>query len=75
MAGSLRIESAGAFYHLTSRGNERRAVFLHGRDREQFPSYLESAVIRYGAVSMYTALCRTIIIFCRKLPSETCLSS
>ena len=50
MARPLRIEHPGAFYHVTSRGNERKAVFKSRRDREQFLSYLESETERYGAV-------------------------
>ena len=50
MARSLRIEYPGALYHVTSRGNERKNVFTSQRDREKFLSYLESAVVRYGAV-------------------------
>jgi REP element-mobilizing transposase RayT len=50
MARPLRIEFAGAFYHVTSRGNERKPVFKSKRDRERFISYLASATERYGAV-------------------------
>jgi REP element-mobilizing transposase RayT len=50
MARPLRIEYAGALYHVTSRGNERKDVFTSQRDREKFLSYVESAVVRYGAV-------------------------
>jgi len=50
MGRPLRIEFPGAFYHVTSRGNERKAVFKSLRDREKFLSYLESATERYGAV-------------------------
>lgn len=50
MARPLRIEYHGAFYHVTSRGNERKAVFEKRRDREKFLSYLDSATQRYGAV-------------------------
>jgi REP element-mobilizing transposase RayT len=50
MARPLRIEYGGAFYHVTSRGNERKDVFKSARDREKFLSYLESAGERYGAV-------------------------
>ena len=50
MARPLRIEYSGAFYHVTSRGNERKRVFKSQRDRERFLSYLESATERYGAV-------------------------
>ena len=50
MARQLRIEFPGAFYHVTSRGNERKAIFKSHRDREKFLSYLESASGRYGAI-------------------------
>ncbi len=50
MARSLRITYPGAFYHITSRGNERKATFKNKRDREKFLAYLESAVFRYDAV-------------------------
>ncbi|MGH8647070.1 MAG: transposase [Gammaproteobacteria bacterium] len=50
MARPLRIEYPGAFYHVTSRGNEQKDVFKSQRDRERFLSYVESAVARYGAV-------------------------
>jgi REP element-mobilizing transposase RayT len=49
MARPLRIEYPGAFYHVTSRGNERKAVFKSRRDREKFLTYLETATERYGA--------------------------
>ena len=50
VARPLRIEYPGAFYHVTSRGNERKRVFQSTRDREKYLSYLESAHERYGAV-------------------------
>ena len=49
MARPLRITYPGAFYHITSRGNERKAVFKSKRDREKFLEYLESATQRYDA--------------------------
>jgi len=49
MARPLRITFTGAFYHITSRGNERNAVFKSKRDREKFLNYLESATLRYDA--------------------------
>jgi hypothetical protein len=36
MARPLRIEYDGALYHVTSRGNERRAAFRDDTDRELF---------------------------------------
>jgi REP element-mobilizing transposase RayT len=50
MARALRITFPGAFYHVTSRGNERKAVFKGKRDREKFLEYLESASRRYDAL-------------------------
>lgn len=50
MARPLRIEFAGAFYHITARGNERKDIFKSISDRDRFLSYLESATERYGAV-------------------------
>ncbi|GFE59542.1 transposase [Geobacter sp. AOG2] len=50
MARPLRIEYPGAFYHVTSRGNEQKDVFKNQRDRERFLVYLASATERYGAV-------------------------
>jgi len=50
MARPLRITFPGAFYHVTSRGNERKSVFKSERDREKFLGYLKSAAERYNAV-------------------------
>jgi len=50
MARPLRIEYPGAFYHVTSRGNEQKDVFKSRGDREKFLAYLSSSSERYGAV-------------------------
>jgi REP element-mobilizing transposase RayT len=50
LARPLRIEFHNAFYHITSRGNERKAIFRTTKDREKFLNYLESAHDRYGAI-------------------------
>jgi len=34
MARPLRLEFAGALYHVTARGNERRAIFLDDLDTD-----------------------------------------
>ncbi len=49
MSRALRIQYPGAFYHVTSRGNERQDIFKNNRDRERFLGYLQSAAQRYGA--------------------------
>ncbi len=50
MARPLRLQYPGAFYHITSRGNERKEVFKSERDREKFLEYLQSAHEKYGAI-------------------------
>jgi REP element-mobilizing transposase RayT len=50
MGRPLRIQYPGAWYHITSRGNERKTIFEGSADRKRFLSYLESACERYGAV-------------------------
>src|SRR6266508_2419916 len=45
MARLLRLERAGAWYHITARGNERRVIYREERDRAHFleliPEWLE----------------------------------
>lgn len=43
----LRIEYAGALYHITLRGNERRAIYRRGEDRIRFLKNLFSVCDRY----------------------------
>jgi len=48
MARPLRLEFAGAVYHLTSRGNARQTVFFTDDDRQLFLDTLAQVVSRYG---------------------------
>ena len=48
MARPLRLEFAGAVYHLTSRGNARQKVFFSDTDRALFLETLAQVVSRYG---------------------------
>ncbi len=48
MARPVRIDVAGGCYHVTNRGNERRAIFRDDRDRVRFLELLERAVERFG---------------------------
>ena len=48
MARPLRVEFPGALYHVTARGNERRAVFRDDEDRHRFLATLEEASTEYG---------------------------
>jgi putative transposase len=47
MARPLRLDFAGAVHHLTSRGNERRAIFRCDADRRQFLKLLGEASLRF----------------------------
>ncbi len=47
MSRPLRIEFAGAVYHLTSRGNARQRIFVDDQDRERFLGVLGNVVDRY----------------------------
>ncbi len=52
MARPQRIEYEGAVYHVTARGNERRAIFLDDADRQWFLRTLCESVERL-AVRLY----------------------
>ena len=47
MVRPLRIEFAGALYHVTSRGNARQDIYLTDSNRKAFLSYLERACERH----------------------------
>ncbi len=48
MARSLRIAFPGACHHVTTRANERQAIFRDTQDRERFLARPEAARRRYG---------------------------
>ncbi len=48
MGRPLRIEYPGALYHITSRGNERKKIYLDEGDRLKFLAILEDYHDRYG---------------------------
>jgi len=48
MARPLRVEYEGAFYHVTSRGNEKKEIFSSPENYEQFKSYLYEAREKFG---------------------------
>jgi REP element-mobilizing transposase RayT len=48
MARPLRIEFAGALYHVTSRGDRRETIFEDDEDRERFLSVLAEVVERFN---------------------------
>jgi len=47
MARQLRIEYEGAFYHVTSRGNQKEDIFSDDRDREKFLEIMKTTKDRY----------------------------
>ena len=47
MARPLRIDREGGWYHVYSRGIERRAIFKHDRAREHFKELLQESVERF----------------------------
>jgi putative transposase len=47
MARPLGIKMPGGFYHVTSRGNERKEIFSGDEDRSKFLGYLPEWVSRY----------------------------
>lgn len=46
MVRALRIEYAGAMYHITSRGNKQESIFLTSEDRRLFIEFLGRVCIR-----------------------------
>ncbi len=45
MTRPLRIEFAGAFYHIAARGNERRSIFFSDEDRLRFLNTLDEVCV------------------------------
>jgi len=50
MTRPLRIEFEGAFYHVTSRGNERKKIFFTPRDYDKFKEYVAEARLKFGFI-------------------------
>ena len=48
MARPLRIEYDGAVYHVTSRGNDRKAIYKNDEDRAAFLDILTETNRRYN---------------------------
>jgi putative transposase len=48
MARPLRIEIAGGYYHVTSRGNDRQDIYREDRDRHAFLGLLAGLPERFG---------------------------
>ena len=50
MARPLRIQYPGAVYHLTHRGNEKKAIFHNDADRKQFLALLAQSIEIYDVI-------------------------
>jgi REP element-mobilizing transposase RayT len=50
MARPIRIERVGGWYHITARGNERRAIYRDNRDRQHFCELLGEMVSQLNLV-------------------------
>ncbi len=48
MARPLRIEFAGAVYHVTARGNARADIYYNDDDRDTFLTLLHHTCERHG---------------------------
>ena len=48
MARALRVQYPGALYHITNRGNERKALFKDDVDRREFLKILSQSINTYG---------------------------
>jgi hypothetical protein len=60
MARPLRIEFAGALYHLTSRGDRREAIYEDDADRQRFLDVLGEVVGRYNWICHTYCLMTTL---------------
>jgi putative transposase len=50
MSRQVRIEFPGAFYHITSRGNQKQDIFLSDDDRYFFLNCLSGAYVKFGSL-------------------------
>jgi REP-associated tyrosine transposase len=50
LSRQLRIEYPGAFYHVTSRGNEKQVIFGTDGDRHYFIKCLRAAYDKFGSI-------------------------
>jgi len=50
MARPIRVEYEGAVYHVTARGNDRRAIYRDDGDRERFLETVGQCVEQFGVV-------------------------
>ena len=61
MVTPLRIEYAGAWYHVTSRGNEKNRIFSNDQDKRRFLGILSATINLYG-VELYAYVLMDVMI-------------
>lgn len=72
MARPLRIGYEGAHYHVTTRGNERKAIFRDDTDRWKFIEFLGRAVEQFDIrVHAYVLMDNQLPPFDRNPPGWT----
>ena len=60
MARPIRVEYENAVYHVTSRGNERGAIYRDDQDRTRFLETLQESVDRFGLLVHCYCLMRIV---------------
>ncbi len=63
MARPLRLEFAGALYHITSRGDRREAIYRAADDREAWLEVLGNVCARFnwvGGLGSYMTVSRAV---------------
>jgi len=71
--GSLGLEFSGALYHVTSRGNRRKAIYDEDNDRVNFLTILSGEIDAYkqfvcdgkGQPSPWEQLKNQVFLICR----------
>ncbi|MFM4974438.1 hypothetical protein [Aeromonas rivipollensis] len=61
MSRPLRLEFAGALYHITARGNERKAIYADEADFEVFLEIIDSVYLQHNWVIHARARSRTFL--------------
>jgi len=77
MARPLRIEYPGAYYHITARGNESKAIFRDVSDRKKFlvilSSSIEQFVVRLHAYVLMDNHYHLLVMGVRSIDSCFCM--
>ncbi len=69
MARPLRIQYEGALYHVTCRGNERKAIYKDDQDRKVFLELLNSGIETYN-ITLYCYVLMENHYLCEASPKK-----